>query len=64
MKRVLARVAYAAVPNLQVFWMADAINDKKSIPFSYMARAGAYALLYATGLLFVALSLFQEREIA
>ncbi len=60
----LAHAAYAALPNLQVFWMSDAVNDKKTIPLAYLARAAAYAGLYASGLICVALCLFQEREMS
>lgn len=60
----LARVMYAAVPNLQVFWMADALADKKTIPLEYVCRAGGYAGAYALGLVFVAAALFQEREMS
>ena len=61
---LVARVAYAAVPNLQVFLMADAVNSDKPIPLGYIWRAGAYASLYSSALILVALSLFQEREIS
>jgi len=40
------------------------VNEKKPIPLSYLARAAAYAALYITGLICLALSLFQEREVA
>jgi len=61
---VLARVAYAASPNLQVFWMADALDVKKAIPLSYVCRVGGYAGGYAAALILLAMGLFQRREIS
>jgi len=58
-----AEVAYAVVPNWQQFWAADALGTDKTIPWSYVAQAGAYLLAYLGATLSVALLLFDDREL-
>lgn len=58
-----AKCVYAIVPNWQQFWLADALEDKKSIPWSYVASAGGYLLAYLTAALAAALLLFEDREL-
>jgi len=60
----IANVVYHAVFNLQVFWIADGLSDGRSIPAGYVVRAGAYAVTYQAAVLFFAMFLFQNREIA
>ncbi len=59
-----ARVAYAVVPNWQLFWVADALQGTDSIPTSYVARAFAYTGSYLVAVLALALLLFQDRELS
>lgn len=61
---LMARIAYAALPNLQVFWLSDALAAKKTIPLGYVCRVAGYASIYSFGLVLAAASLFQEREIS
>jgi len=58
-----AQIAYAAVPNWQQFWVTDGLEEKKSIPWSYVAQAGAYMAAYLTATLSAALLLFEDREL-
>ena len=58
-----AKVAYAVVPNWQQFWLADALEDKKSIPWSYVAKAGGYLVAYLGAALAAALISFEDREL-
>lgn len=60
---VWAKFAYAAVPNWQQFWLADALEDKKSIPWSYVVKAGCYLLAYLGAALAAALLMFEDREL-
>jgi dipeptide/tripeptide permease len=53
----------AAVPNFQMFWLADAITQKRPIPLDYIATAVPYTLALVTGMLSVATMLFQRREV-
>ncbi len=56
-------VCRAALPNFQVFWLSDALTQKKSIPFEYIAYAVPYSLALVAALLALATILFQRREV-
>ncbi len=58
-----ASVFYAIVPNWQLFWMADALAEGKTIPLAYLAKAFGYVVAYVGAALTIALGLFQEREL-
>jgi hypothetical protein len=53
----------AAVPNFQLFWLADALTQKRAIPADYFGYAIPYTIALVTGLLAVATALFQRREV-
>jgi ABC-2 type transport system permease protein len=53
----------AIVPNFQMFWLADALTQKRPIPFEYIATAVPYTLTLVAGLLSLATMLFQRREV-
>lgn len=59
-----AQVAQAVLPNLQLFWTADALTPGKSIPWSYVAKSGIYALCLLCSVLSLALLSFRTRELA
>jgi hypothetical protein len=58
-----ASVLYSVVPNWQLFWLADALENKKTIPWRYVAQALAYVIAYVGAALAVALMLFEDREL-
>lgn len=58
-----AGVLYGVVPNWQKFWMADALGEGFSIPWSYVGTCLAYAAAYVTAALAAGLSLFEDREL-
>jgi ABC-type Na+ efflux pump permease subunit len=58
-----ARIARYLVPNLQVFWISDAIYEASPVPARYIAIAFAYAFCYTTGILLLAVAVFQRRQI-
>lgn len=60
--RLLAPL-YVAVPNLQVFWAADALAQGHPITAGYFASVVAYALVLITALLALAVLLFQRRDV-
>jgi ABC-2 type transport system permease protein len=60
--RLLAPV-YVAVPNLQVFWAADALSQGNAITPEYFGSVAAYAAVLITGLLALAVLLFQRRDV-
>ncbi|MBN1127083.1 MAG: ABC transporter permease subunit [Sedimentisphaerales bacterium] len=63
MTNILARFVYILVPNLQVFWTTDTIYTKGFIPVGYIFKSAIYTLLYSSGILGLAIALFQKRQI-
>lgn len=59
----LASFLYAAIPNWQLFWMADALNNEVKVPASYLAYGAAYTVILVAMLMIIAISLFQNREV-
>lgn len=59
-----ASVLYTAIPNWQLFWLADAVETGKDIfHWGYVGKAFAYAFGYVGATLAVAVFLFEEREL-
>ncbi len=58
-----AKAARALVPNLQVFWISDAIYENSRIPVSYIGRSALYAVCYILGILSLSTAMFQSREL-
>lgn len=63
-RHVAARVAYALIPNMQVLWMGDALARSRPVPVDYVVKAGIYAFCYIVAALFVAMLLFEDRQIS
>jgi ABC-type transport system involved in multi-copper enzyme maturation permease subunit len=60
---IWARFLYALTPNWQQFWLADALEDKKSIPWSYVARSAVYMASCLVAALSAGIWLFEDREL-
>jgi ABC-type transport system involved in multi-copper enzyme maturation permease subunit len=58
-----AKIGRFLVPNLQVFWISDAIYEGSTVPVKYILISAAYALCYAAGILSLAIALFQRRQV-
>jgi len=58
-----ARVLYSLVPNVQFFWIGDAVGAERAIPAEYVLTAGCYAAFYIAAILFAAAFLLETREI-
>jgi ABC-2 type transport system permease protein len=58
-----ARVGRSLVPNLQVFWISDAIYEGSAVPLRYILISSLYAVTYATAILALAVALFQKRQV-
>jgi hypothetical protein len=58
-----AKFARAMVPNLQIFWISDAIYEGSVIPVKYIAMSAIYALCYSAAILFIAIAVFQRRQV-
>jgi hypothetical protein len=60
-----ASTLYTAVPNWQIFWLADALETGKStFHWAYVGKAFGYMVFYAGAALAVAVALFDERELS
>ena len=60
---IWAKIGRILVPNLQVYWISDAIYEGSSIELHYLLIIAGYTLLYAGGLLLLAIALFQRRQV-
>jgi ABC-type transport system involved in multi-copper enzyme maturation permease subunit len=58
-----AQVLYTLTPNWQLFWLADALEPEKTIPWSYVGKAFGYVAAYLGATLALALILFEDREL-
>jgi len=58
-----ARIARYVVPNLQVFWISDAIYEGSPVPARYIGTAASYAFCYTGAILAIAVGLFQRRQV-
>ena len=58
-----AKVCFFLVPNLQVFWISDAIYEGSEVPLKYIVIGSAYAISYSTAVLLVAIAVFQRRQV-
>jgi ABC-type transport system involved in multi-copper enzyme maturation permease subunit len=59
-----AAVLYAVVPNWQLFWLADALESGRQIPWSYVGKALLYMVCYVGAAMAMALVLFEDRELS
>lgn len=57
-------VLYALVPNWQLFWLADALESGKQVPWSYVGKALLYMVCYVGAAMSLALVLFEDRELS
>ena len=58
-----AKIGSIVTPNLQVFWVSDAIYETGTVPGSYIMMAAVYSALYTAGILVLAVAFFQRRQV-
>ena len=58
-----AKIGRFLVPNLQVFWISDAIYEGSAVPLKYIFISASYALCYTAAILALAIALFQRRQV-
>jgi ABC-2 type transport system permease protein len=58
-----AKIGRFLVPNLQIFWISDAIYEGSDIPLKYIGISASYALCYTIAILAIAVALFQRRQV-
>jgi ABC-type transport system involved in multi-copper enzyme maturation permease subunit len=60
-----ASMLYTAIPNWQLFWLADAIETGKStFQWAYVGKGFVYMVCYAGAALAIGTALFEERELS
>jgi hypothetical protein len=57
-------VLYTIVPNWQLFWLSDALEKGRTIPWTYVGKAMAYVAGYLGAALALAMLLFEDRELS
>jgi len=65
---IWAQIGRFLVPNLQIFWISDAIYESTEsneivIPLKYILISSVYALCYTTAVLLSGIALFQRRQV-
>jgi ABC-2 type transport system permease protein len=58
-----AKICYFVLPNLQIFWISDAIYEGSEVPIRYVLITASYAICYTAGILALAVALFQRRQV-
>jgi ABC-2 type transport system permease protein len=61
---IFVRAVYAVVPNLQYFWIADALVADKPVPAGYVFAVLLYMTAMITAILAFGAYLFEEKELA
>lgn len=60
----VSSVLYTIIPNWQLFWLSDALEKGRTIPWSYVGKATAYVAGYLGAALAFAMLLFEDRELS
>lgn len=60
----ISSALYTIIPNWQLFWLSDALEKGKTIPWSYVGKAMGYVVAYLGAALALALMLFEDRELS
>jgi ABC-type transport system involved in multi-copper enzyme maturation permease subunit len=58
-----AKIGRFLVPNLQIFWISDAIYEGSTVPLKYILISVSYAFCYTAAILALAIALFQRRQV-
>ncbi len=61
---LIKSICYALLPNWQMFWLADALATRKTIPVEYLGYAAIYVVIYIVLCSMWAVLVFQDKEIA
>ena len=63
-KKVAFKIAYSVVPNIQFLWGGEALSRNREIRPSNVLKVFMYSVFYQMAVLFMAMFLFQEREVS
>ncbi len=61
--KLWATIGRYLVPNLQIFWISDAIYEGSDVPLKYIIITASYAVCYTIAILALAVALFQRRQV-
>ncbi len=59
----VARVAWGVVPNMQFFWLVDAVSQNHPVPASHLGMLAGYSGLQIVAFLAIGVGLFQTRDV-
>lgn len=62
-KAIWAKIGSILVPNMQIFWVSDAIYETGSIPEAYLLKGLMYSVLYTAAILMLSIAFFQRRQV-
>ncbi|MCC6322022.1 MAG: ABC transporter permease [Phycisphaerales bacterium] len=54
---------WGIIPNIQFFWLVDAVSQNQKIPVSHVGQVAVYGLLQIGVFLSLGIALFQKREV-
>jgi len=60
---IWAKIGRFLVPNLQIFWISDAIYEGSQVPLKYVIITVGYAFCYSAAILSIAIAVFQRRQV-
>ncbi|MBR4250364.1 MAG: ABC transporter permease subunit [Verrucomicrobia bacterium] len=60
----IGTVLYTVIPNWQNFWLADAIEGEKGIPWLYIGHAFIYMACFMAAVIAIGLCMFDNRELS
>ncbi len=60
---LFASVMYRIIPNINFFWIVDAITGDLQVPTSYFVYVTGYALCFIIAILAIGVAMFQRREV-
>ena len=61
-ENIFAGAAYAVFPNMQVFWVADAVTEGVRVPFDYLMNATIYGILFSAAAVVLGIFMFEQKE--
>ena len=59
-----AKIGKYLVPNLQIFWISDAIYEGSTVPLKYILITASYSLCYTVAIIALAIAVFQRRQVS
>ncbi len=60
---VAGAILYCVIPNINFFWVVDAITASIDVPAGYLLFTAGYAALFVVAFLAIGVALFQRREV-